>query len=148
MTDIPLFEDAARQFREFLEREGFVGDLLWIFREDVAVDREGRVSVRLPLPSENPDRARAEYERGRQGGIGVHLSVFCSLESKPCCFVWVPQTERDAESAMVSGLKLSAPKSPRTARAFKESLANRVLTWLGSDPQGDPWLEELPRRSS
>ena len=85
MSDIPAFEDAASQFREFLERQGFAGEVLWIFREDVSLARDGRVWIRLPLPPDNADRTRAQYESGRQRELGVHLSVFCSLESKSCC---------------------------------------------------------------
>ena len=114
-ADVPPFDEACRQFHEFLTGQGITGELAWVFRGDVS-SHQRTLSVRLPLSADNTSRARDRYELGRQRGLGVWLQVFGRLGERPLCYVWLPADAEDASYAMLSGLKMSVPETPLEVR--------------------------------
>ncbi len=122
--DVSPFATAVVQLREFIGNEGILNPPVWVFREDV-VSVKWRIWVRTPLPEQNQSRAEVLYETARARGLGVALQVLCLLDFEPCCYVWCPRDEMDAEYAMLSGLKLSIPHPLLAA----DSVDNLPMWW-------------------
>ena len=108
---LPPFEDAVARLRAFLATEGFKTDITWISRADV-LEQWPKLYVKVPLPNER-SLAEETYNEGVRRGLGVELSVFCFVAGSPCCYVWIPKDEIDAEYRMLGGLKLTISKSDR-----------------------------------
>jgi|SRR5215204_32083 len=147
-TEIPTFPDAIRQCRDFLVGQNISSDLLWVFREDVAW-RKRRILAKVPLPAENERLAESHYESGRRRSLGIRLEVLCLLGSRPCCYVWVPKDQTDAEYALLlmSKFIISVPTDLRKAESV-----NNPLTWQWHKlvEGGAGWegiVERLPRRN-
>jgi hypothetical protein len=94
------FEDAKREFREFLVKNGLDKPILWVFIEDVYSSRSDRYTtsfwLRLPTPAVNEECARRHFECGKAQGFGVALSAFASCADGLCCSFIVPDEEEDA----------------------------------------------------
>jgi hypothetical protein len=123
---MPPFEEAIKQFQNFIEEQGGSPDLLWVFREDCGWWKR-RLFVRMSPRLRDADQFRARYERGVARGLGVQFIVLCSLAGSSCCFLWTPRDEMDAEYAMIAGLKLSVPMAPERAYAIRNPLLWRIL---------------------
>ena len=142
---MPVFGEAVKKFQKFLVSQHVSSELLWIFREDV-ISRKRRVLIKEPLPSENTRLVESLYERGCQRGLGVQLDMFCLLGSRPCCYVWLPEDEIDAQYMMVGGLKLSVPKDWLHARWVKSNLVWRVHVWLDEQSGWNKAEDRLPHK--
>ena len=147
-TEVPAFPDAMRQCRDFLTGQNLPSDLLWVFREDVAW-RKRRIFVRQPLPAENERLVESLYESGRRRDLGIRLEVLCLLGSRPCCYVWLPKDQTDAEYALLlmSKFIISVPTDLRNAESVKNPL---VWQWHKMVEGGAGWesiVERLPRRN-
>ncbi|MCH7725979.1 MAG: hypothetical protein IH991_05790 [Planctomycetes bacterium] len=144
----PPFPEALDRFQNFLASEGHCTELLWIFREDV-VERCPRTYLRVPLRN---DETLVEllYDEGLQRGLGIHLNVFCFLEDRPCCYVWLPKDEEDASYRMLLGLKVSIPAD--SDRRIVVPVKSRLRwTWLkccGAWKSGPHWAADIPLCSS
>src|SRR5256885_6286733 len=99
------FDEALDSFREFLSGQGLSTDLVWVFREDVIFQRE-RTFIKTPVPVENETRARACYELGQKRDFGINLQAFCLLESRPCCYILLPEDDLDAQYLLMSNISL------------------------------------------
>jgi hypothetical protein len=97
------FAEAIDSFKEFLSGQGLSSDLQWIFCEDV-VFRQGRIFIKTPLPANNESRAEACYELGRERDYGVVLKGFCLLDSRPCCYIVLPEDDVDAQYMLMSNV--------------------------------------------
>ena len=145
---VPTFGDAAKQLRDFLVGQSISSELLWVFREDV-VWRKRRILVREPLPAGNVKLAESLYGEGRRRDLGIRLEVLCLLDSRPCCYVWLPQDQTDAEYALLlmSKFIISVPTDLRNAESVRNPLAWR---WHKLFEGGAGWesiVERLPRRN-
>jgi hypothetical protein len=141
------FPAAIQSYKQFLSEQGLSTDIVWVFREDVTVKRR-RVWVRWPLPPENPRLAEQRYEHGRNKGLGLRLDTFCLAGHRPCCYVWVPQDEIDADLDMSSELKMCVPTAPIHAKIMGSELLWLVITWLDLRWGCKDLGEELPQRHS
>jgi hypothetical protein len=105
------FEEATERLRAFAAYQGLVGEVGWVFREDVLRRSGGgtpRVWLRWPLPAVNHRLARRVFEQGEARGLGVILNM--SFRSGPdlLAHVWVPRNQPEAEAALLGpGLKLA-----------------------------------------
>jgi hypothetical protein len=117
------FDEAVDSFKNFLSGQGLSTDLAWVFREDVIFQRE-RIFIKTPIPAENETRARACYELGQKRDFGINLQAFCLLESRPCCYILLPEDDLDAQYLLMGNilLKLSVWTNLRKA----ESISNPV----------------------
>jgi hypothetical protein len=109
-SDPPSFDGAVARLRRFAESQGASADLFWVFREYVTTFRDAEC-IRVPVPAENAELARAYYEFGRDQALGVTLGVLCQLGGRSACYVWVPSDESEAEYRLQGrGLKLCVHK--------------------------------------
>ena len=108
--EIPIFSEAIKQLKDFLAGQNLSSEFQWVFREDV-VWRKQRILVKEPLPKENERIVESLYERGRQRDLGIRLETLCLLGLRPCCYVWIPKDQMDAEYALLlmSKFIISAP---------------------------------------
>jgi hypothetical protein len=140
------FADASRAFQDFLSRESVSSDLAWVFREDL-VSRKHDILVKEPLPPENVAIAESLFHRGWDRGFGVSLDVLCLLGSRHCCYVWLPEDDREAELHMLGGLKMSVPTNLPLATSVPSRMKWRFLKWLDDKSFWDRLPEPLPRRN-
>jgi hypothetical protein len=140
------FDAATQSYKQFLAEQSLSTDILWIFREDVTVKKR-QICICWPLPSENPGLAEQLYEQGRDKGSGLRLDTFCLVDNRPCCYVWVPRDEVDADHAMLSELKMSVPTEPIHAKRIRSKVLWQVITWLNSRSKVWGFEEEIPKRS-
>ncbi|MCP4655656.1 MAG: hypothetical protein GY856_09580 [bacterium] len=144
---LPAFNEAEGRLRNLLERAGRPIEIVWVFREDLSVKRNGRLWVSVPLPDDNREMVGRLYEKARQDGLPVELAVFCLLDSKACTFVYVPDNKLDAEHRMISGLKVSVPTRPRKARALGGSWIENIKYHMAGRERKDPWLGDVPSKA-
>lgn len=139
------FDQAIENYTRILAEHDLSPTLLWVFREDVTVHKR-RIYVRWPLPAQNADLAKELYERGRDQGLGLRLDVFCLVDHRPCCYVYVPEDEVDASYAMLSALNMSVPTTPIHAKKVRSPWIWKSLLWLHSKTNLTGFKEELPQR--
>ncbi len=142
----PAFAEALRQFQEFLSRQGVSENILWIFREDIAENGK-RKYLRIPSQEQRSFVERL-YAAGCKRQLGVCFSVYCFLDKRPCCYLYVPANKTDAEYMMMpDGLRFSTPSEEILPIAI--SVKSRWL-WMGYKLMQKPIFadELLPRRSS
>ena len=147
-TEVPALPNAVRQCQDFLTGQNISPALLWVFREDV-VWRKRRILVKEPLPAENERRVESLYESGRRRDLGIRLEVLCLLGSRPCCYVWLPKDQTDAEYALLlmSKLIISVPTDLRAAESVKNPLAWRWQRLVEGGVGWESMVERLPRRN-
>jgi hypothetical protein len=119
------FAEAINSFKEFLSDQGLSSDLQWVFRDDV-VFRQGRIFIKTPLPANNESRAEACYELGRERDYGVVVKAFCLLESRPCCYIVLPEDDVDAQYMLMSNVAVKY--IIRTDLLEAESISN-LIKW-------------------
>lgn len=119
------FDEAKQFFQNFLSEQGLSSDLLWIFGEDI-ICLSKRLLIKVPLPAENESFAEVCYNVGRERDFGICLHAFCLLDERPCCYVWLPEDDLDAQYSLMGNLNLSA------ASATTLSTPNRLTAfWRG-----------------
>lgn len=144
---LPGFDQALTSWQNFLREEGYVGNVFWIFRDDITL-HDGRFFLRLPLPEINQSLVTQIYEQGCEKGLGVTLSFFCSIADDCYCYIWTPKDAREAELALLAGLKFSIPSQPPTAQAIFDEREWRQHNQLGQRQSADTWwLNQLPNRT-
>ena len=144
-TECPPFHAAVAQLQEFIATQGLSPDLLWIFREDVVRLRR-QTYIKVPVPNNEP-LAESLYNSGLPNGLGIHLSVFCLLHGRPCCYVWLPSDSTDADYRMLSGLKLSVLVEQDIATPVRNWLRWKWLKWCESRVYHPCRADELPLRT-
>jgi hypothetical protein len=143
---LPGFSHALTSWQDLLREEGYSGNVLWIFHEDITW-HDGKFFIRLPLPEVNQSFVTQLYERGCEKGLGVMLSLFCFIGDDCYCYIWIPKDVREAELALLAGLKFSIPSKPPTAQSVLDEHEWRQHTQLGQHQGAATWLNHLPNRS-
>lgn len=146
LIETPPFDESVTSFLRFADAQGFSTELAWVFREDIT-NCIHDYWVREPLPADNAALARAYFEYGRRQGRGVTLEVLCRLGGRSACFVWVPEDDEAASSAMQGPLKLKAPLDPVEATVVRSRWAWRWLCWSHRWRRCLRFAELLPLRS-
>ena len=114
------FEEAVSQFQEFLRKNGWSTNLIWVEPTDLLLTGSPAIYVRLPVPAENLALAHKRFALGMSNGLGILFDTICELKNASCCFAWVPKNPTEqADHLMGRGLKLSAPadRSRRSGKA-------------------------------
>ena len=120
-------DEAARRFSEFLENNGYPGNVHWVTSTDVAVDRQGKYWIRN-RPTSGLLHAMKRYRSGVQLGLGVALRAVCANEKTTFASILIPRDETDAEYAMMGNrLKLSCPTTRHVTMVVNNSLRWLVL---------------------
>jgi hypothetical protein len=121
------FEDAVIHFKDFLLRNNFSGEIIWITPKDVLLSGDGRIYIKSPVHQRNESYVRNLFQAAVAYGRGILLAALCEMDQKTLCYAWVPASASEAEQRLVpGGLKMSVP-SDRRVRAFP--VANRLI-WL------------------
>ncbi|HEY6018457.1 MAG TPA: hypothetical protein VIY48_00720 [Candidatus Paceibacterota bacterium] len=106
MSEIPEFAVAVSTCRQFLAEQGYAGELLWVFRDDLWVRGQNNVVMRLPLPAENASLAEKIYGEGRERGL-VKIEAVTVAGGHVAATVWFPKFPEEALQGWSQGLKLS-----------------------------------------
>ena len=146
--EIPSFNEAVKQLKDFLISQNLSPELLWVFREDI-VWRKQRILIKEPLPQENESVAESLYESGRQRELGIRLETLCLLGSRPCCYIWLPKDQMDAEYALLlmSNFIISVPTDLKRAESVRSPLIWRAHKLFEGVPAWISMVERLPRRN-
>jgi hypothetical protein len=103
------FDDAQERFREFLAKNGYPTELIWVTPNDVLLTGRKLIYVKLPVPKCNLLRARELFELGMPRQLGVSFRAVCEFKGVTCCYVWVPADQSESQHAfMPRDLKMSA----------------------------------------
>jgi len=123
------FEDSCRRFREFLARNGYPLELVWITSDDVLLTGRNFLYVKLPSPDRGGGAARARFEAATKAQSGVSFKGLFETDHKTLCTVWVASDDSECERAMCSktDLKMSAPVE-RNRPPIKE-VRSRFVWW-------------------
>src|SRR5579871_2095664 len=95
----PEFDDAVRQFRAFLQSQGWPTRIVWVRAGDISRQTSESVAVHR-RDGDAAVEARAAYEEGRRAGLGVAFEAVCTLGDAAVSTVSYPADERDAELLM------------------------------------------------
>ena len=87
-TEKTNFEEAVRQFQEFLEKEGESRQIAWVWPEDVLATGKRFVYVRVPVREASAAKVAEAYDKAVADGLGVRLSTLCYMPGATCCYVW------------------------------------------------------------
>ena len=144
---LPSFEEATANLRSFLTIQGFNSDIVWICREAVLVQWP-KLYVRTPLQNESLLVERI-YNEGVRRGLGVELQVFCFVGGCPCCHIWIPQDETDANYRMLVGLKLCIrePNVRETLVPVKNGFVWYWLNYFRFENRSRSWADDIPSRT-
>ena len=147
-SEVPPFSEAVKQLQQFLVGQQLSPELWWVFREDVTANKQ-RILIKEPLPTENQRIAEALYERGCQRGLGIRLEILCLFESRPCCYVWLPKDELEAENSLMlmSRFIISIPTALPLARGVKNGLLWRICRWIDKQSGWNGMAERVPHRN-
>lgn len=126
--DIPPFDLALEQFRDFLNRNGASDGIEWVFRDDLCPLSRGRFLVRRSDSSENRRLAQKVFSEGRSRGL-LEISVIASSPQFTVATVWYPRTDRDQVQGWNRGMKLSILQ-PLPHAEFVSCLVWPVVRWL------------------
>lgn len=101
------FDQALERFRNFLAREGFSPNVIWIEPSDVVLTVDKRIFVCHTGGESAAVAARDTFEQGVQKGNGVVLKGLFPKKDATYSFVWFPQDSAEAEYEMLpQGVKL------------------------------------------
>ena len=147
-TEIPSFTDATKQLKDFLASQDLSPELEWVFREDI-IWRKQLIHVRVPLPQANESLAKSLYEKGRQRDLGIRLETLCLLDSHPCCYVWLPEDQMEAECALLlmSKFIISAPNELKRAEPVGNPVTWQAYKLFEGKSAGRSLLEKLPGKN-
>jgi len=143
------FEEAEEAFRNFLADNEAPTELLWVFREDVIPEGYGNMAIRTPLPTDNHERAKKCFELGKKRNLGVAFLAFCKLDGATCCFVQLPEDDRDAQYKSMGNryLKLSRTTMPE-ARAISNSVLWKIRELFVNRKDYGGWDDMIPSRET
>lgn len=144
MTDIPTrFEDAIEGFKTFLAGQSLKGELLWLFLDDVALQR-GKYLVHFPIPEQNELETKLLYEAGVRDGHGVGLHCFAQHEGMLFCYIRHALVNDTYGMEMMPGtLRFSCGDMRWSVQPFR----GRFLWWT-IRTLGRQWLTEFPTLAS
>ncbi len=122
------FDNALDGFREFLLSQKLPTDLIWIFCEDV-IFQDDHTFIKTPVFNENESFARDCYELGQKRNFGISLHAFCLFESQPCCYIYLPEDNLDAQYLRMSNqsLKYSVKTNIKEAKTVSNILKWKML---------------------
>lgn len=131
MTAPADFEDAVKQFEEFLRKEGETSPIVWVWPEDVLATGKRYLYGRIPVSEGNQARVAVIYDQAVREGLGVRFSTLCQLPDATCCYVWGSREDhrREPQSWPLHGLMMSVKKD--TNRIPGKPLGNGLRwAWL------------------
>jgi hypothetical protein len=104
--ELPEFEKAVDDFRDFLRKEGHSDKLLWVFRDDTWFKALDDRIIRFPAPRENEQLIRKVYYEGKLKGL-ASINALATFQGQTVATVWFPKYEKEEVQGWDIGLKLS-----------------------------------------
>jgi hypothetical protein len=145
----PDFGEATRRFRDFLRRQDWPEQIVWVRAGDVIRSPGPAITICRQTDAVGDGHAEREYELARRKGLGVLLDAVCTLGGATCAIVLYPVDLREAELLMYpsdGGLKLSvASASHRGECAMGDMLTRGATTTNMSCSGRSPFLASLGR---
>lgn len=147
MTDLPSFEAAVDKLKGFLLQQGYPSEIAWTFLEDYAwLDQ--MLYVNRDEFADNARHTEMLYSTHAMRRHGVELSVVAILDEISLCSIWIPASEDEAESRLLSGLKLRIPTRLIRAHAVDDATEwHRLRSMERSLGRPSP-VQELRRKSA
>jgi hypothetical protein len=143
------FDDAQVVFKEFLQKQGHSGCLLWLFREDVISDK-GKYFIKIPKATENERRAKECYELGRRRGFGVALHGFCLLDNCICCYIQLPEDDLDSQYKLMPDVyvKYSVVESIKKGQAVRNPVLWSMRKWKNKKKKQVSFIDDMPSKKN
>lgn len=104
--ELPEFNEAVGNFREFLLKEGHSDKLLWVFRDDTWFKAIGDLVIRYPVPPENEELIRKVYEDAKAKEL-ASISALATFRNQTVATIWFPKYEKEEVQGWDIGLMLS-----------------------------------------
>ena len=96
MEEMPPFEIAIAQFKEFLRSQGWPSEISWRRSGEIFHCLDHRILVRRRASGPAADEARAHYEAGRRQGV-VEIRAYCQMAGAACATVyWTADSDEAA----------------------------------------------------
>lgn len=103
------FNEALVGFQQFLEKNRYPREVVWVRPDDVLVSSKPVIYVKVPVPGDNQQSVRKLFELGISQRKGVLFDTLCEGDGVTFSYAWVPRDESEAEQALMpEGLKMSA----------------------------------------
>ena len=120
------FERVAGDFRQFLRRQGYPEQVVWVEPGDVIVS-DRNLYIRRSNPHANEERVNRAFDAGLRRGLGVLLAALCVTTDATCCYLWAPRDEDEAMRHLLPrGPKFSVPAD----RGRKGTVVASPVKWL------------------
>jgi hypothetical protein len=146
MKSPPDFVSAVSDFRNLLMHMNHPSKMRWTFFEDYAWVRQSLYVHHLSLDS-NLDVTECIYLRHPMRDLGVELSLVAASKEVSYCTLWIPESEREAELRLLSGLKLSVPTRLLVAHLVEDASVWPELKAAESCAGIPSPVDELQRRA-
>lgn len=120
------FEQAVKNFKEFLAQNNLLIDIVWIFLEDTFSRNskfyETNFWLKFPIPKDNEELAKKYYIIGKKEKLCIGMYAFALCENKVCCNLIL--LEEDSEFLLMSPkyLKFSFLKDLPKVQPIKNQL--------------------------
>jgi hypothetical protein len=122
------FEDAVAKFRDFLSKNNYENNLVWVWPENVLFTDRWRCCVYVRDPLVTEARARALFEESRDAGRGLRLATVCTGDGATYAKMRSPADRDEALRTMVGDDLMMAAHTDRIqARRVRSSLRWRIL---------------------
>lgn len=109
MHDYRDFDTSEERLRSFLVKHGYSRDIIWTFAENYLWDRILYLNVNEIDISRNRDLSKEVCNNSIKYPFGIELSLVTICDDLSMCSIFSPHTELEAESMMISGVKLMIP---------------------------------------
>jgi hypothetical protein len=104
------FDDALVGFKQFLARNKFPDEIVWIAPNDVLSSGSTRIYVKAKPDQSNESRVRELFNAAVAHNTGILLAALCEMNEKTLCYAWVPADALEADRNLIpKGVKMSAP---------------------------------------
>jgi hypothetical protein len=103
------FEAALATFRQFLEKNSYSPDVIWVTRKEIVLTDDRAMYVKVPVSRKNEQSVRELFLRSVRQREAILLATLCEMDGVTCAYAWVPQNDSEADEALMpdSGIKMS-----------------------------------------
>jgi hypothetical protein len=138
------FDDSIQEFRQFLDKFHYPRKVIWIAPQDVLLTGSQLIYIKVPVASNNAERARQLFNLNLKRQQGVHFEAICAIEDTTYAYAWLSRDDAEAEQNLIgNGLKMSVPAG---AYKGKGETVRNLLHWsylrlkLWKRQHGKDWM--------
>jgi hypothetical protein len=108
LNDCETFEDSLAKFRDFLAKNNYPPNVVWVTPEDVLPNDHRVIYVKMPVSPTNERRVRELYDLSRNEKRGILFETICLTSETTYANAWMPKDVNAAVRNMMNNdLKLS-----------------------------------------